>query len=223
MERPKEKDCIGPTAEEVAKCSRIEVVPEPPVRHFRRCVRPNQVAGDAVDRRFVDTKWILNSDGPAAEDHFLTTHQHFFAKPGTCPQPLSRRARLLWHYLLHRHGLKVSQEALAPPEVEPYVTEYTGQYARDDFTPALEADLRRADQPVSEVDARHPLYEDPAVSYWYQKQMLPPRGACWDGVTAREAHDVAQPFRRNALFTTPVDVALHEPPLTGIYWFKKSS
>lgn len=181
----------------VVKCSRLMVVPEPPIRYFRRCVRPSQVAEDAVDRRFVDTKWILNSEGPAADDQFLTTHQHFFPKPGACPQPLARRARLLWHYLLHRHGLKVSanaghrsrgdsvrrygahalegsppiapvglktnecrgrrqvsQEALAPPDIEPYVTEYTDQYARDDFTPTLEADLRRPDEPVSEVDAR---------------------------------------------------------------------
>lgn len=63
------------------------------------------------------------------------------------------------------------------------------------------------------VSGRHPLYADPPCSYWYQKQMLPPRGACCDRVTPREAHDCGQPFRRNALFTTPVAVTLHEPPV----------
>ncbi|KAK3932789.1 hypothetical protein KUF71_014766 [Frankliniella fusca] len=209
MEHPK-KDCIGPTKEEVSRCDPLDKVPPEPERPFVRCLRENQLPGEAVDRRFVDTRWILCSDSSTAPDHFLTTHQRTYRTPGACPRPGAARARLLHHYLLHQHALRVGQEALAPPPVEPYESEYSGAFARE-FTPALEAELTSPDTDTAEEEAaRHPLYSEPACSYWYQKQMLPPRGAAWDGVTARGRHEVTQPFRRNALFSTPVHLSLHE-------------
>ncbi|XP_026274639.2 uncharacterized protein LOC113203913 [Frankliniella occidentalis] len=107
MERPKEKDCIGPSAEEVSKCDPLDEVPPEPQRRFIRCLRRDQVAGEAVDRRFADTRWILCSDGTASPDHFLTTHRSSFVPPGACPRPGAARDRLLRHYLLHRHALRV--------------------------------------------------------------------------------------------------------------------
>lgn len=91
----------------VARCDPVDTVPLPPVRAFEQCLRADQVAGAVADRRWANTKWILNSDGPVAPDQFLTTHRHSFAVPGACPRPGARRAWLLRHYLLHRHALGV--------------------------------------------------------------------------------------------------------------------
>lgn len=66
----------------------------------------------------------------------------------------------------------MAHEADSQPDIEPYVTEYTESFVKDDFKPALETVLEKPDEPISEVDAGYSLAIFKTIDQMYRHNKL---------------------------------------------------